>query len=411
MTTRGMGGWIEPHHGAHRVRARVDGKVRTVGSAPTHAEALMLLGGFAKLRAAGRVSPSDDVRALGDRWLDYREKRGVRSMASARSRWRCHIDSKPIADIAIKQLVRRDVKEWIASLPAKLSWATRKAVVDLLRGALAWAVDEEDIPSNPAEGLTVSKPDDAHEQEGSTYLLPEEQTALLTSAPRELRACVLLAAFALGTGLRQGEQWNLQLRDLHLDAENPWLVVRWGSKGKPPKSGKMRRVPLFGIALAAAREWVAGLPAYAPENPDRLVFPTPRGCRRQVSKTPKGWEKLVALLGRPSSRHDGRSLRWHDLRHTCASSLVAGWWGRPWRLDEVREMLGHSSVMTTERYAHMAPGVLIGAATGTSGGALGSNGVIPTLAITVAETPCFEGRATHDSNVRPLPSEGNALSS
>jgi hypothetical protein len=47
-------------------------------------------------------------------------------------------------------------------------------------------------------------------------------------------------------------------------------------------------------------------------------------------------------------------VRWHDLRHTCASSLVAGWWGRRWSLEEVREMLGHSSVLVTERHAHFA---------------------------------------------------------
>jgi integrase len=42
----------------------------------------------------------------------------------------------------------------------------------------------------------------------------------------------------------------------------------------------------------------------------------------------------------------------------CASSLVAGWWGRPWRLEMVRDVLGHSSVTVTERYAHLSPSVL-----------------------------------------------------
>jgi integrase len=54
-----------------------------------------------------------------------------------------------------------------------------------------------------------------------------------------------------------------------------------------------------------------------------------------------------------------RRVRFHDLRHTCASSLVAGWWGRAWRLEEVKAILGHGSVTMTERYAHLAQSVVV----------------------------------------------------
>ncbi len=50
----------------------------------------------------------------------------------------------------------------------------------------------------------------------------------------------------------------------------------------------------------------------------------------------------------------GRHVHWHLLRHTFASSLVAGWWGRRWSLEEVRQVMGHSSITVTERYAHLA---------------------------------------------------------
>lgn len=78
----------------------------------------------------------------------------------------------------------------------------------------------------------------------------------------------------------QGEQWNLELSDVRVDDPSPHIVVRFGSKGRSTKDKKTHRVPLMPAAVAVEERWLKLLPAYASENREFLVFPTPRGCRR-----------------------------------------------------------------------------------------------------------------------------------
>lgn len=73
-----------------------------------------------------------------------------------------------------------------------------------------------------------------------------------------------------------------------------------------------------------------------------------------------------------------RPVRFHDLRHTCASHLVMGSWGEPWSLEAVREFLGHGSIAVTQRYAHLCPAALSAKAARTTGGG-GQSG--PALAV------------------------------
>jgi len=74
-------------------------------------------------------------------------------------------------------------------------------------------------------------------------------------------------------GSSTGEMWNLPLVDVHVDGDAPYVNVRFGSEGKTPKNGKTRKVPLFGLGLEAAREWITILPAYAPSQPARPDVP------------------------------------------------------------------------------------------------------------------------------------------
>ena len=74
----------------------------------------------------------------------------------------------------------------------------------------------------------------------------------------------------------------------------------------------------------------------------------------------KKTKELVVTPGIARRAGIGRTVRFHDLRHTTASHLLMGSWvadeivPRPLRLEEVREFLRHSDIAVTRRYAHLA---------------------------------------------------------
>jgi hypothetical protein len=178
--------------------------------------------------------------------------------------------------------------------------------------------------------------------ETSTFLSRVEADALIGASG----SCAV--AFAVFTGLRSGELRALRWEDV----ADTHVIVRYGEPGKPTKNGKIRRVPL----LAGAR---AALKVMRGDDKKKagLVFRSVRGERLAKGQiVPR--EDWIAWLAKAKIK---RRVRWHDLRHTCATLLLSGAWGRKWTLEEVKEMLGHSSVKVTERYAK-ATGTLADAA-------------------------------------------------
>jgi len=177
------------------------------------------------------------------------------------------------------------------------------------------------------------------------------------------RVAILIAA---NTGMRSGELWALRRRDVDLlrgvvhvrqavkrdtaaDDAPPDTVDAYGREVGPPKSGRQRTITLGQATKKMLTEHLSQ-PAPGGAGPDTLVFVTLEGkAVRQVVFMRRAFAR--AKLALPA---DKQSLRFHDLRHTCASLLLAG--GAP--VLYVKERLGHASVTTTiDRYGHMFPSV------------------------------------------------------
>jgi integrase len=317
--------------------------------------------------------------AFAEETMGRREQDGIRGIDREWSRFRCHIATAPFAEKELGDIRPKDVREWLRELGQKkcangdrektLSRQTVHRAQTLASAIFVAAVEREIVDGNPCAGVRLRKAvDESDTEEKWAYLHLDEQ--------REIAACEaiplhdrLAIRFSFLTGLRQGEFRHLEIADVHLEGDSPHVVVRYAGRknGKklPPKSGKVRKVPLIAEAQAVTREWLELLPTFSPSNPHGLMWPTCRGHYRQQGK-PLGKSGTVrkhyATAGIKLRPH----LHWHALRHTCASSLLAGWWGRRWAIEEVQVVMGHSSVTITQRYAHLSEDTIAQAARETS---------------------------------------------
>jgi integrase len=139
---------------------------------------------------------------------------------------------------------------------------------------------------------------------------------------------------ALHTGCRSGEL--LALEWARVDFQQNLLRLY----PQHTKTARRRSVPLNTQALAALQSRLAWRNQHCPGHAH--VFLNARcGCRQTFLKAFHAACKQVGI----------EDFRIHDLRHTCAAWLVNA--GVP--LITVRDLLGHSSIQTTEIYAHLSP--------------------------------------------------------
>lgn len=253
----------------------------------------------------------------------------------------------------VASITRVEIQAWVDSLrdkdavqkarpkQKKLSDQTIARVFSLCSQIFVEAVNAKIIGDNPCSNvkLNASKAELAW-----TYLTVEEQRAIADceANPEFERLAVL---FAIGTGLMAGEQFNLRISDVKLDADPPHVRVSFGASNLPIPP---RNVDLLGPSLDAAKRAIEMLPTLVPENPHNLLFPTPRGNRRPDGKAAGRVGTIRNFLHRAGIY---RPVRWMDLRHTCGVAMASGLWGTHYGLTDIQQMFGYSNVAQAERYA------------------------------------------------------------
>lgn len=193
--------------------------------------------------------------------------------------------------------------------------------------ALKWSIPG--VKANPASGVRMLEENNKRERYLSAAEVQALYDELVKSDNRMLRYIVPMLIY---TGARRREVLNARWEDINIEMRSWRIPIS--------KSGKARHVPLSSGVL----ELLESVPRFH-ECP--YVFPNPNTHKPYVSIF-YSWDTARRNAGIPD-------VRIHDLRHSFASFLINA--GRS--LYEVQRILGHSQIVTTQRYAHLSSETLL----------------------------------------------------
>lgn len=230
-----------------------------------------------------------------------------------------------LAPRTAEQATALDLRRWLAGRGG--SNATTARHLAALRTFYAWALGEGRIAASPAERLAGPRvrpplPRVLEVDEASAVV-----EAPVGEGPREVRNRAILEV-AYGGGLRVSELVGLDLADI--DLPRGLVRVRQG------KGRKDRVVPVGPPAVEAVRAWLVHRGTAA--GP---LFPGSAGRL--------GVRAIYEVVRRSGAKNGVAGVHPHALRHSYATHLLRD--GADVRA--IQEMLGHASLSTTQRYAHV----------------------------------------------------------
>ncbi len=228
------------------------------------------------------------------------------------------------------------IRSFVASLARSgIGKRSQSRTLSSVRGLFRFACREGDVGDNPAARVKSPR----HARHLPRHLRPGEIETLLEAAdgeePLDRRDRALLELL-YASGLRVGELIGLDWSDLDLAAR----TLRVTGKG-----GKERLVPFGAPAAEALQRWLESWDSIRQRAADTAepVFLNYRGHRLSTRSVRRIVDRYVDRAAIASGVHP------HTLRHTFATHLLEG--GAD--LRTIQELLGHSSLSTTQRYTHV----------------------------------------------------------
>lgn len=250
----------------------------------------------------------------------------------------CQVDELSTENIR-SVVTLRAIRAWLASLVQQgKSRSTISRRTASIRSFTAWAYRRGYLDSDPGLLVTSARGD----QKLPQVQTPSDTAELLSYAatrtreensPAAIRDWAILETI-YATGIRVSEVCSLDTTSI----DQQGMTLRVIGKGN-----KERVVPFTRACLSALQAWLShGRPSLAIPEAGRALFVGDKGRRIDP-------RVIRAMIHRMCAQAGVRDLAPHALRHTAATHILAG--GAD--LRAVQEMLGHSSLQTTQRYTHV----------------------------------------------------------
>ena len=262
----------------------------------------------------------------------------IRGYVSDLESFLAHIAKLGITEFSNLQITH--IRSWLANLQSTgISRATLARRIVSIRAFTYWAASQGWIPSDIGADLAIPK---AHKTLPEVLNLSQTQIvleAIATKAGEDPSAInirdLALIEVLYASGIRVSEICGLNIRDIDM-ARNTLQVLG--------KGDKERVVPIGLPAMRAIQNWLAqSRSELANSTSGDAVFLGARGKRIDQRTVRDVVYDAMASIGSHMSPH--------GLRHTAATHLLEG--GAD--LRTVQEILGHSSLATTQIYTHVSP--------------------------------------------------------
>ncbi len=222
-------------------------------------------------------------------------------------------------DMLISKISFRHIEAYKKIRIDQVKPATINRELACLKHIFNIAIKLKVVDENPVKGIKFYK----EQQIEMKILDDDEMKQLVEAASDSLKPIIVIA---LNTGMRKGEILKLRWNDV--DFIENYIFV------KETKSGIPRKVPMNNFVRDTLKS-VKRIGDFLFYNPN----------------TKTHIRDIQTSFDTACKRSGLKGLRFHDLRHTAATQMVMAGID----LVTVKEILGHSTIITTMRYAHPTP--------------------------------------------------------